>query len=90
MTAINSRSVLLAEDDGWEVFYSGRFKPWKHFIPVARYGADIAEKLAWARRNPKECKAMSQAGRAEAARFADPDLRRQVKARILDALAPPR
>lgn len=90
MTAINSRSVLLAEDDGWEVFYSGRFKPWKHFIPVARYGADIAEKLAWARRNPKECTAMSQAGRAEAVRFADPDLRRQVTARILDALAPPR
>lgn len=87
ITAINSRSVLLAEEDGWEVFYSGRFKPWKHYIPVVRYGADIQEKLAWARENPSECKAMSEAARAEAARFADPVLRRELLGRILDGLA---
>lgn len=87
ISAINSRSVLLAEQDGWDVFYSGRFKPWKHFIPVARYGADIKEKLAWARRNPDECKAMSAAARAEAAPLADPDLRRALLGQILDGLA---
>lgn len=87
IAAINSRSVLLAEEDGWQVYYSGRFKPWKHYIPLVRYGADITEKLQWARENPNECKQMSRAARAEAARFADPALRRALLERILDGLA---
>ena len=85
--AIDSQSVLLAEEDGWEVFYSGRFHPWKHYIPLARYGADVAEKLAWARENPNECKAMSVAARHEAAMLRKPATRRAILARILDGLA---
>lgn len=87
LSAINSQSVLLKEQDGWEVYYSGRFKPWKHFIPLARFGADVAEKLAWARENPNECKRMSRAASDEALRLADPLLRRAILARILDGLA---
>ena len=83
---IDSRSVLLKEEDGWEVFYSGRFKPWKHYIPVARYCADIEEKLAWARDNPRECKAMSAAARTECARLRDLPTRRAIMAAILDGL----
>ncbi|MTE00457.1 hypothetical protein GIY56_09165 [Paracoccus sp. YIM 132242] len=85
--AIDSRSVLLAEQDGWEVFYSGRFHPWKHYIPLERYGTDIAEKLAWARENPDDCKAMAAAARAEAAMLRKPATRRAIMARILDGLA---
>lgn len=85
--AIDSQSVLLAADDGWEVFYSGRLRPWKHYIPLERYGADIAEKLAWARGNPGECKAMSARARAEAAMLRLPATRRAIMARILDGLA---
>lgn len=85
--AIDGQSVLLAEEDGWEVFYSGRFRPWKHYIPLARYGADVAEKLAWARENPQECKAMAAAAQAEAALLRRPATRRAIMARILDGLA---
>ena len=85
--AIDGQSVLLAEQDGWEVFYSGRFQPWKHFIPLARHGTDIAEKLAWARENPGECKAMAAAARTEAALLRRPATRRAIMARILDGLA---
>lgn len=84
---IDSQSVLLKEEDGWEVFYSGRFKPWKHYIPLVRYGADVAEKLAWARANPQKCKEMSAAARAEVAHLRDPATRRAILARILDGLA---
>ena len=87
MGAIDAQSVLLAEDDGWEVFYSGRFQPWKHYIPLERYCGDIDEKLAWARRNPQQCKAMSAAARHEAALLRKPATRRAIMARILDGLA---
>lgn len=87
MPMINSRSVLLKEEDGWEAFFSGRFKPWKHYIPLQRYCDDLPEKMAWARENPRECKEMSRAARLEAARFSDPALIRQIMTRILDGLA---
>ena len=85
--AINSQSVLLKEEDGWEVYYLGRFKPWIHYIPVELYCADIQEKLAWARLNPDRCQAMSLAARAEVRRLANPLARRQILERILDGLA---
>lgn len=84
---IDSQSVLLKEEDGWEVFYSGRFKPWKHYIPVARYCADLPEKLAWARENPSECKRMSAEARFECARLRNARLRRGIHGAILDGLA---
>lgn len=85
--AIEGHSVLLKEEDGWEVFYSGRFLPWKHYIPLQRHGSDIAEKLAWARANPQACKAMASAARVEAALLCKPATRRAILARILDGLA---
>lgn len=85
--AIDSQSVLLKEEDGWEVFYSGRFKPWIHYIPLERYCADIAEKLVWARKNPSKCKEMSRAAREQAAHLRDPLIRRLALGHILDAIA---
>lgn len=85
--AIDGQSVLLKEEDGWEVFYSGRFQPWKHYIPLQRYCTDIVEKLTWARENPQACKAMAAAARAEAALLRQPALRRAILTRILDGLA---
>ncbi|WP_374298536.1 glycosyl transferase family 90 [Paracoccus sp. (in: a-proteobacteria)] len=85
--AIDGQSVLLKEEDGWEVFYSDRFQPWKHYIPLQRYCGDVAEKLAWARKNPQACKAMAAAARAEAAALRRPATRRAIMARILDGLA---
>lgn len=85
--AIDGRSVLLKEEDGWEVFYSGRFQPWKHYIPLERHCGDIAQKLAWARAHPRDCQAMATAARAEAALLRRPATRRAILARILDGLA---
>lgn len=87
MASVNSRSVLLKEEDGWQVYYSGRFRPWQHYIPLARYCDDLEEKLAWARDHPAECREMSRAARAEAARFASPALTCAIRTRILDGLA---
>jgi hypothetical protein len=85
--AIDGQSVLLKEEDGWEVFYSRRFQPWKHYIPLERYCGDITEKLAWARENSHKCKGMAAAARAEAAALRKPATRRAIMARILDGLA---
>ena len=85
--AIDGQSVLLKEEDGWEVFYSDRFQPWKHYIPLERYCGDITEKLAWARENFNECKSMAAAARVEAALLRKPATRRAITARILDGLA---
>ncbi|CAM3254527.1 glycosyl transferase family 90 [Paracoccus nototheniae] len=87
ISGLDQNGVLLAEDDGWQVFYSGRFRPWVHFIPVARHAADIHDKLAWARAHPDECRAMSQAARAEAAHLRDPAARVRMMQLILDGLA---
>ncbi|MDO5648324.1 glycosyl transferase family 90 [Paracoccus sp. (in: a-proteobacteria)] len=87
MQAIDTQGVALVEDDGWQVFYSGRFRPWEHYIPIQRYGDDIQDKLAWARAHPAECRAMSAAARSEAAHFRNPAARRDLMARILDGLA---
>ncbi|MEE2861189.1 MAG: glycosyl transferase family 90 [Pseudomonadota bacterium] len=87
IAAIDSNSVLLAEEDGWEVFYSGRFRPWQHYVPVARHAADIEDKLAWARAHPAECQAMSAAARSEAAHLRDPEARPRLLRLILDGLA---
>ncbi|AUH33623.1 glycosyl transferase family 90 [Paracoccus tegillarcae] len=85
--AINSQSVLLKEEDGWEVYYLGRFKPWQHYIPVQLHCLDLEDKLAWARANPERCKQMSAAARAEVVRLANPAARRAFLGHILDGLA---
>jgi hypothetical protein len=87
ISALDSNSILFAENDGWQVFYSNRFKPWVHFIPIARHGSDILEKLEWARSHPDQCKAMSRAARSEAAYLRDLDARRLLMTHILDGLS---
>ncbi|WP_282601934.1 glycosyl transferase family 90 [Paracoccus sp. PARArs4] len=85
--ALDGNGVLLAEDDGWEVFYSGRFRPWRHFIPVARNMTDIRQKLDWARANPDRCREMSRAARTELRSLRDPEARQQIMRLILDGIA---
>ncbi|MFN3274424.1 MAG: glycosyl transferase family 90 [Paracoccus sp. (in: a-proteobacteria)] len=87
ISGLDSRAVLLAEEDGWQVFYSGRFRPWEHYIPVARYLTDIEDKLAWARAHPAECRAISRRARAEAAHLRDPAARPALMRLILDGIA---
>ena len=87
ISGLDQNGVLLAEEDGWQVFYSGRFRPWVHYIPVARHLTDLREKLAWARAHPDRCRAISAAARAEAAHLRDPAARAALTGLILDGLA---
>lgn len=87
VSGLDQNGVLLAEEDGWQVFYSGRFKPWRHYIPVARHLGDLPARLAWARANPAACRDISAAARAEAAHLRDPAARREVLRLILDGMA---
>ncbi|MDO5631803.1 MAG: glycosyl transferase family 90 [Paracoccus sp. (in: a-proteobacteria)] len=87
LNAINRQSVLLSEMDGWEVHYSGRFRPWEHYIPLRRGCADVLDKLDWARANPARCRDMSAAARAEVAALSAPWVQARMMGLILDALA---
>ena len=57
----STNSVVLKEEDGWEVFYSSVFKPWEHYIPLKLGAGDLEEKLAWAQQNQSRCKEISAA-----------------------------
>lgn len=65
---IATNSVLLKEAYSWEVFFDCHFRPWEHFIPVARDFSDIAEKIAWCEDNADACRQMA-VKRHEAVRF---------------------
>lgn len=87
LPAANSNSIVLKEDDGWEHFYSGEFRPWEHYIPLRLGALDLEEKLAWARDNPKACKEMVRAAQIVCAKLASPENRRVYLNEILSNLA---
>ncbi len=84
-TAANSNSVVLKEEDGWELFYTGAFRPWQHYVPLEPGAGDVEEKLDWARNNPARCAEMIAASQAMCARFASPKYRREILNLILDS-----
>jgi len=73
--ALDSNSVVLREEDGWELFYSAAIRPWEHYIPLAPLLSDLDEKLDWARANPAECKAIAARARALCGFLGDARLR---------------
>lgn len=81
----NSESVVLKEEDGWEMYHSGAFHPWEHYIPLAWGAPDLRDKLDWARRNPEECRKISHAARNACLLLADPLGRNMQLTAILDA-----
>ncbi|MDJ0627827.1 MAG: glycosyl transferase family 90 [Rhodobacter sp.] len=85
--AANSNSVVLKEEDGWALFYTDAFKPWEHYVPLARGASDLDEKLEWARANPALCREMVRASQQVCRRFADPDARRRILNAVLDRYA---
>ncbi len=87
LPAANSNSVVLKEEDGWELFYSGEFRPWEHYIPLSLGAQDVEEKLAWAKDNTKACKEMVRAAQTVCAKFASPENRRLYLPEILANLA---
>jgi hypothetical protein len=81
----DSNAVVLKEEDGWESVATGLFKPWRHYIPLASGGADLKERLEWARANPDQCRQMSSHARHICAGLADPAGRRMHLTQVLAA-----
>jgi hypothetical protein len=67
---VNSFSLCFKEEHGWETFYSGSYKPWEHYVPLALGATDLDERLDWARANPARCAEMVRAAQALSARIA--------------------
>jgi hypothetical protein len=86
LMAANSNSITLKEEDGWALFYTGEFRPWQHYIPLARGATDLEEKLDWAKANPQACKDMSKAAQAVCARFAKLENRDLYLSLVLEGL----
>lgn len=77
LMAASSNSVVLKEEDGWEVFYSGVFLPWEHYIPLVSGAMDVEEKLEWAREHPTECKRMVKSAQEVCRKLANLNTRRR-------------
>ena len=86
LMAAASHSVILKEEDGWELFYTDAFKAWTHYIPLESGALDLAEKLAWAKANPQACMAMAQSATALYDAFAAPANRKAILERIIAGL----
>lgn len=80
---VNSQSLLLREENGWEVFWSGLFQPWRHYLPVEAGGGDAPDLLDWARAHPETCAEITAEARATCAALADPQVRRHHLALVL-------
>lgn len=86
LMAAHSNALVLREEDGWELFYSALFKPWEHYVPLARGLTDLDEKLDWARSNPGICAQISAAASDLCLKIADPANRRRFLTSIADGL----
>jgi Glycosyl transferase family 90 len=81
-----SNSVMLKEEDGWELFYSASFHPWEHYIPLERGAGNVEEMLDWARANPAACREMVSRRQSVVRRFASKELRHLFLNGILDKI----
>ncbi|MEL6957565.1 MAG: glycosyl transferase family 90 [Pseudomonadota bacterium] len=86
LPAVASGSLVFKEEDGWELFYTGVFKPWVHYIPISTGATDVKEKLDWARSHQAKCARMVAAARDVYAKLADPVHRREYLGAIADGL----
>lgn len=84
LMAANSNSVVLKEEDGWEVYYSSCFEPWVHYIPLQRGAADLEDKLEWARNNQERCREMTKASSEVCSLLANPIIRRSFLSAVFE------
>ncbi|TJZ92478.1 hypothetical protein FA743_06295 [Paracoccus gahaiensis] len=80
-----SQAVVFKETDGWESFVTPIFRPWSHYIPLLPGGANLADRLAWARANPEVCRLISMRARRICDSLADPEGRRMHLDQVLAA-----
>ena len=81
-----TNSLILKEEDGWELFYTDLFKPWNHYVPLAEGALDVEDKLRWARENQGACEAMVAASTEVFNRLANPNTRAAILRGITEHL----
>jgi len=86
LMAANSNSVVMKEEDGWELFYTKEFQPWEHYIPLELGALDVEEKLDWARANPERCMDMIKSSQQVCAKLANPVNRAKILRRVFSAI----
>lgn len=63
---LRSGSVVLSQDSIWETFFTRKFAPWEHFVPLANDLADLGEKVEWCLKNSREARRIAARGRHRA------------------------
>ncbi len=61
-----SRSAVLSQESVWESFFSVRFEPWQHFVPLANDLLDTEDKVLWCLANDSELHRIAERASAQA------------------------
>ena len=55
---LNSGSVILKTASGWNQWFSDKYLPWIHYVPVEDDFSNLQEQFAWCEAHQDECEAM--------------------------------
>lgn len=61
-------STVFKQDSFSSEYFYPLLRPWTHYVPVKANLQDVPERLAWARRNPRQAEAIAQNGKRFATR----------------------
>jgi hypothetical protein len=68
-----SGSLVFKQDSPNKTWFHDLLVPWKHYIPLQKDLGDLMDKLAWAKENDGDCRAIAESGRELALNFLLPD-----------------
>jgi len=55
---LNSGSVILKVDSGWNQWFFDKYKPWEHYVPVKDDMSDLQQQFDWCKNHQAECEQM--------------------------------
>ncbi len=61
---LNTNSLVLRQDSGWEMFGDNYFHPWVHFVPLCSDASDLNDKIAWCESHLDQCASIVANARA--------------------------
>jgi hypothetical protein len=50
--------LVLRQESPWDAFGDCYFQPWVHYVPFARDGGDLVEKIEWCEAHLSQCAGM--------------------------------
>jgi hypothetical protein len=88
---MNSGSVGLVVECGFETFATHHFKPWEHYVPIRRDQANVERIMRWCVNNQGECQAIAKRAQEKCKFLADEGLRvtinKSIVSKVKDHLA---